>query len=104
MIRLLAVAGMVALALPVPPQVIQKKVNQDARLAAEFKARVNAYMDLHAGLESKLPKLSKEATPEEIDRHQRALGRMIADARRTAKPGDLFTRDIRALFRRYLAA
>ena len=97
----LAVLG---LSLPPLAPTDQTRVNQDARLAAEFTARVNAYMDLHGGLESKLPKLSKEATPEEIDKHQRALGRMIADARRTARPGDVFTRDIRALFRRYLAA
>ena len=104
MIRSLVVAWALALSFPQTASPPQKRVNPDARLTAEFMARVNAYMDLHEGLESKLPKLSKEATPEEIDKHQRALGRMIADARRTAQPGDLFTRDIRALFRRYLAA
>jgi hypothetical protein len=93
-----------ALAACTPVAADQRKVNLDARIAAEFTARVNAYMDLHTGLENKLPKLSNEASPEEILRHQRALERMIADARRGAKPGDLFTREIRALFRRYLAA
>ena len=81
-----------------------QKVNRDARITAEFTARINDYMDLHSGLENKLPKLSKESTPQQIDAHQRALGRMMAQARRGARPGDVFTRDTRALFRRYLAA
>jgi hypothetical protein len=79
-------------------------VNRDAQIAAQFTARINAYMDMHAGLENTLPKLSKDSTPEEIDKHQRALGRLIAEARRGARPGDIFTRDTRALFRRHLAA
>lgn len=82
----------------------QRNVNRDARIAAEFLGRVNAYMDLHAGLESKLPKLPNDATPEQIDTHQRALARLIAGARRGAKPGDLFTPETRGLFRRHMAA
>lgn len=81
-----------------------QKVNRDARIAAEFTARINAYMDVHTGLENKLPKLSTEATPEEIDKHQRALNALMAEARRGARAGDIFTRETRALFRRYLAA
>lgn len=79
-------------------------VNRDARIAADFIGRVNAYMDLHAGAESKLPKLPDDASPQQIDKHQRALGRLISAARRGAQPGDLFTPETRALFRRYLAA
>ena len=108
MTRWLGRAGLLALTLaasaPAAAQQPQPKVNQDARIAREFTGRVRAYMDLHDGLESKLPKLSSEATPEQIDKHQRALGRMIADARRGAQAGDIFTRETRALFRRYLAA
>ena len=80
------------------------KVNRDARITAEFTARVNEYMDVHEGLERKLPKLSNEATPEEIYKHQRALNALMAEARRGARAGDIFTRETRALFRRYLAA
>jgi hypothetical protein len=82
----------------------QTKVNPDARIAADFIARVNAYVELHRRLEDTLPKLSTDATPESINTHQRNLSRMIADARRGAKPGDIFTRETRALFRRYLSA
>jgi hypothetical protein len=110
MIRVLAAAGMLTLSLAttVAAQAgratVQPKVNPDARIAAEFVARVSEYLQLHQRLEDKLPKLSKNATPEQIDTHQRALGRMVADARRGAKAGDIFTRETRALFRRYLAA
>lgn len=110
--RLLACAGLLALSLaatsPSSAQpggaAGQTKVNPDARIAAEFIARVDDYLELHRRLEDTLPKLSKETTPEQIDAHQRALGRMVAEARRGAKAGDIFTRETRALFRRYLAA
>lgn len=81
----------------------QVRVNADARDLADFEARVKKYLALHNKLEDTLPKLSKETTPEEIDKHQRALARLIADARRGAKQGDFFTREIRAVIRRLLA-
>lgn len=105
MTPLLTGAGVLVLSLAAcGPLWAQTKVNQDARIAADFLARVNEYKALHQRLEDTLPKLPKEATPEQIDTNQRALGRLIADARRGAKPGDIFTRETRALIRRYLAA
>jgi hypothetical protein len=80
------------------------RVNNDARIAVDFTKRVQAYVELHNKLEDKLPKLSKEATPQEIDQHQRALARLIEDARKNAKQGDVFTPETRAYFRRLLAA
>lgn len=82
----------------------QTRVNPDAARAAEFTKRVQEYVALHKKLEDTIPKLSKEATPEEIDRFQRALGRLIQDARPNAKPGDIFTKETRAYFRRQLVA
>jgi hypothetical protein len=58
---------------------------------ADFKTRVDAYVALRRKVESALPGLSKEATPREIDRHQRAFLTGIAIARVGAKPGDVFT-------------
>ena len=49
-------------------------VNADAKAVAGFLDRINEYVALHKKLENTLPKLSKESTPEQIDRHQRALG------------------------------
>src|SRR5262245_60352065 len=57
-------------------------VNTDAKAMAGFLDRVNSYVTLHLKLENTLPKLSKESTPEQIDAHQRALGKLLRDARR----------------------
>ena len=78
-------------------------VNADAKAVAGFLDRVNQYAALHQKLENTLPKLSKESTPELIDRHQRALGKSIQDARKDAKPGDLFTPESQVVFKRLLA-
>lgn len=77
-------------------------VNEDARVAAEFTKRVNEYVELHKKLEAQLPSLSKEATPTEIDKHQRALGVLIEKARPKAQPGDVFGKETRAYFRRQI--
>lgn len=82
----------------------QPRVNAEAALAAEFTRRVAEYVALHNKIEDSLPKLSKDATPQEIDNHQRELGRLIMKARPTAKVGDLFTKEVRAYFRRQIAA
>jgi hypothetical protein len=78
------------------------RVNADAKVMAEFEARVKEYSALHRKLEATLPDLPKEATPEQIHAHQVALAQLIARARSKAEFGDIFTKDTRALFRRYL--
>jgi hypothetical protein len=85
------------------PQAAGQKVNPDAKVMAEFEARVKAYSELHRKVEKTIPDLSKEATPEQISQHQMALAQLIARARSGAQFGDIFTKDTRALFRRYLA-
>src|SRR4051812_44585849 len=73
-----------------------QKVDATAAVIAEFRKRVDDYMQLHKKLEATLPKLSDHATPQQIDQNQRALGDLIAQARATAKPGDLFTAGMQA--------
>src|SRR3954466_13157649 len=68
----------------------QRQVNQVAAAQAEFLKRVDDYMQLHKKIEATLPKLPDNATPQQIDQNQRALGDLIARARPNAKPGDLF--------------
>lgn len=80
----------------------QQGANRDAQLAAEFVRRAEAYVALHEKLEDTLPRLPRDASPGEIDRHQRALGRLIEDARPRAEPGNIFSKEIRAYFRRQL--
>jgi hypothetical protein len=80
----------------------QSRVNPDARLAVEFTNRVQGYLALHKKAAEGLTKLSKEATPEEIDQHQRNLARALQQLRPKAQPAELFTKEIRAYFRRQL--
>ena len=68
----------------------------------EFTAKVKAYAALHARHEATLPKLPKEATPQQIDFNQRELGRLIKQARATAKQGDVFTPTMQAYVRTQL--
>ena len=77
-------------------------VNADAKVMAAFEQRVKEYSALHRKLEATLPDLPKEASPEQINEHQLALAQLIAHARSGADAGDIFTKDTRALFRRYL--
>ncbi|HTM03589.1 MAG TPA: hypothetical protein VL173_08805 [Vicinamibacterales bacterium] len=79
-------------------------VNPTAATIADFHRRVDDYMQLQRMLEGRLPKLPKEATPQQIDQNQRALGMLIATARANAKPGDLFTPDMQRLVHRQFAA
>src|SRR5262245_50399382 len=58
-----------------------KPVNPAARTMASFTDRVDAYLKLQKEETAKLPKLKAEATPLEIDQHQRALGAAMAKAR-----------------------
>ena len=78
-------------------------VNADAQALSGFLDRVNQYVALHQRLENTLPKLSKEATPQEIDKNQRSLGQLIQNERRTAKQGDLFTPEAQAVIKKLLA-
>jgi hypothetical protein len=58
---------------------------------AEFSKRVDEFAAFHKKLVATQPKLSKEATPEEIDRNQRALATLVSSGRAGAKQGDVFT-------------
>jgi hypothetical protein len=80
-----------------------QRVNAAASTQAEFLKRIDAYMQLHKKLEAMVAKLPDQATPQQIDQNQRALGQLVAQARSGAKPGDLFTPDMQQLVRRLFA-
>ena len=65
----------------------------------EFLAKVREYEKLRNSLRQGIPALGKKATAEEIQKHQEALAAKIAEARRDAKPGDIFTPDSQQEFR-----
>ena len=79
-----------------------QRVNPDAKAIAHFQKEVEEYLKLHRKLESTIPAIPKEATPEQIDAHQRALGRLVQQARKNEGPGKIYTRDVRPVFRRLL--
>jgi hypothetical protein len=82
----------------------QTRVNPDAALVVEFTKRVQQYMQVHERVHEKgrVPDLPKEATPEQIQQYQMALLRAIQQQRPRTKPGEIFTKEIRAYFRRQL--
>ena len=75
----------------------------DAKALATMNDRLKEYIDLHLRLERMLPPLPKEATPEQIDQNQRALGKLVQEARANAKIGDIFTPEARPVIVRLLA-
>ena len=84
------------------PAKSSQPVNANARALAEVRSRIATYAGLHRELEATLPPLAKDATAEQIDKHQRALAHLLQQARRGAKPGDIFTPAARSVIRRLL--
>ena len=68
----------------------------------EFTAKVKEYATLHKKIEDGLPPLPAKPTPEQIDARQRELGRLVKQARATARQGDVFTATMQAYVRKEL--
>jgi hypothetical protein len=77
-------------------------VNADAATLADFKARLNKYIELQKDLADDSPPLKETSDPAKIDAAQEVLGAKIRAARKDAMPGDIFTPQTRALFRRLM--
>ena len=73
------------------PHAKKAPANASALATKAFLKRVDDYVALHRKLEGGLPKLGKQATPQELDTHERALAKLVQEARNGAKPGDLLT-------------
>ena len=78
-------------------------VNPNAAVMAEFKARVDTYAALHKDLAKGPAKQKEDTNAEQINAQRTALVAKIQAARATAKHGDIFSPEIRAVFRRLLA-
>lgn len=78
------------------------KANVDALALQDFKKRVDAYMAVHNRVVKATPPMKTTNDPAEIDRAKEALVLGLRDARASAQPGDIFTPEIRAAFRRIL--
>ncbi len=83
----------------------QARVPQDSEEARDFKTftdRVQAYVKMQKSLEASLPTLKPTKDAAQIVEHQHALARKIADARRDARQGDIFTHEVTERFRKII--
>jgi hypothetical protein len=71
----------------------------DKQIAEAFEKRAKAYAKMREALEEKMPKLSKEAKPEEIQTHKTQFQERVRAARAGAKRGDMFTPEATTLIR-----
>jgi hypothetical protein len=79
------------------------KVNPNAAVMADFKTRVEKYAELHKDLAKGSAKQKDNASAEQVNAQQAALAAKIQAARAGAKQGDIFTAEMRPVFRRLLA-
>ena len=73
---------------------------RDAQAIAVFEKSVKEYVSLREQLEDKMPKLSPQSTPEQIEAHQTAFQDTVRKARAGAKPGNVFTPAIAGYIRK----
>lgn len=85
------------------PPTSTAEVNGDAAVLADFKARLDKYVELHKQVAKTSPKIKESNNPSQIDVAETALAEHIRKARATAQPGDIFTPEVRAQFRRLLS-
>jgi len=71
----------------------------DKQIAEAFEKRAKDYVKMREALEEKMPTLSKDAKPEEIQTHKQQFQERVRAARLTAKRGDVFTPDSATLIR-----
>ena len=77
--------------------------NADAVTQQEFRKRIDAYVEIHNKAVKEVGPLKPSKDPAEIKKNQNELAQRIAAARADAKPGDIFTPEIKARFRELLA-
>jgi len=75
---------------------------KDKRTIAMFEGRVKQYLNLRNRIRDRLPKLSKDSTPEQIHAHMLAFQEAVRSARVGTKRGDLFTKQVAEYIRRTL--
>src|SRR6266545_664490 len=92
-----------ATAAPPTQRVVGPLSPEDAAALAPMNDRLKQYIDLHLKLERTLPKLPESATPQQIDRNQRAFENLMRKTRANAKPGDIFTADAQPVIKKLLA-
>ncbi len=94
--------GSAAFVCLVSPAGAQQKTNPDAKVLADYQSRIDEYMKLHKRLEKESPPLEETKDPAKIEASQKVMAAKLQAARKGAKAGDIFTPEIRQLFRRLM--
>ena len=89
---------------PATERVVGPLTPADAQALATMNDRLRQYLELRDKIERSLPKLPREATPQQIDMNQRAMEKLVREVRAAAKPGDIFTLEARPVIKRLLAS
>lgn len=89
---------------PPTERVVGPLSEAEAQALATMNDRLKEYIELHEKVEETLPKLPKDATPQQIDTNQRLFEQRLREARKSAKQGDIFTPEARPIIKRLLAA
>ena len=76
--------------------------SEEARDLKTFTDRVQSYVEMQKNLEASLPTLKPTEDVAQIVEHQHALAKKIADARRDARQGDIFTHEATERFRKII--
>ena len=71
----------------------------EKKIIKDFELRAKRYADRRNQFQRQLPKLPKDATPEQIDGHKQALQKLILKARVNQKQGNMFTQSASQLIR-----
>jgi hypothetical protein len=79
------------------------EVNRRAALITEFQDRIDRYMELREEAVEVVPDAEPTRDPADIRARENALAARIRALRATAKHGDIFTPEIRGLFRRLVS-
>lgn len=91
-------------AAPPTKRVVGPLSEADAAALATMNDRLKAYVELHKKVEDELPKVPKDATPQQIDQRQREFEKRLREARKAARQGEIFTPEAEPVIRRLLAA
>ena len=82
---------------------VVKPTAEEARIFKVFSNQVQQYVKLRKELESALPAMKQTTQVLKITDNQHELARQITQARRNAKPGEIFTPEVEQEFRKIIS-
>jgi len=80
----------------------QPAANPNALVLVDFQKRIDQYMEMHKDAEKGSAEQKETSDPGKIRQTQINLAERLRAARKNARPGDIFTPQIRAMFRRLM--